>query len=213
MSYPSQITPAEAIEIIQSKATLLPSETVPLTEAYGRVLATDIMSKVNHPSLDNSALDGYACLLEDTLEAGDGNPVRLELLGEVPAGGLFKGRVNSGQCVAIYTGAPIPEGANAVIRIEGTSLEDKTVSVVEVADSSAVRKLGQDSPQYFCNVERMGFRSCLFTVISCSFFSELGSVSELRAMVEKLVKKIIKIKDFIFSYSLVDDDIHSSVLF
>lgn len=144
MSYPSQISVEEAIKIIQSKAALLASERVPLTEAYGRVLAQDVISLVNHPSHDNSALDGYACLLKDSLEASEETPVKLELMGEVAAGSLFEGTVTSGQCVAIYTGAPIPAGANAVIRVEGTKQEADLVLVFEVADAGAVRKLGQD---------------------------------------------------------------------
>ena len=144
MSYPSQISVAEAIKLVQQQAKHLETERVVLTEAYGRVLADDVFSLVDHPSHDNSALDGFACHLEDTQEASEQNPVRLELIGDIPAGSMFEGVVKRGQCVGIYTGAPIPKGANAVIRVEDTEQAGNTVSIIAKADPDAVRPLGQD---------------------------------------------------------------------
>ncbi len=144
MSYKSQISVTEAISIIQEKITKLELEKVALSEAYGRVLAEDVVSLVDHPSLNNSALDGYACVGEDTVDASEVNPVYLDLLGEVAAGSRFEGRISSGQCVSIYTGAPVPEGATAVIRIEDTSKEGNKVKIIAKADASAIREQGQD---------------------------------------------------------------------
>lgn len=144
MSYPSQISVAEAIKRVQQQAKLLGNESVSLTEAYGRVLAQDIISLVDHPSHDNSALDGFACHLEDTLNATEDKPARLELIGDIPAGAMFEGEVKRGECVGIYTGAPIPKGANAVIRVEDTEQEGNWVKIIAKADASAVRPKGQD---------------------------------------------------------------------
>ncbi len=144
MSYKSQISVVEAIAIIQEKVSRLSSERVSLVEAYGRILAEDIVSLVDHPSLDNSALDGYACLLDDTLTASEENAIYLDLVGEIAAGSRFEGKISSGQCISIYTGAPVPEGATAVIRIEDTFKEGKKIKIIAKADAGAIRKQGQD---------------------------------------------------------------------
>jgi len=137
MSYKSQISVVEAIAIIQEKVSRLSSERVSLVEAYGRILAEDIVSLVDHPSLDNSALDGYACLLDDTLTASEENAIYLDLVGEIAAGSRFEGKISSGQCISIYTGAPVPEGATAVIRIEDTFKEGKKIKIIAKADAGA----------------------------------------------------------------------------
>jgi len=144
MSYKSQLAVTEAITIIQEKMNQLSSEHVSLLEAYGRILAEDVVSLVDHPSLDNSALDGYACMLEDTRAASEENPIYLDLQGEVAAGSRFEGEISSGQCVGIYTGAPVPKGATAVIRVENTFKEENKIKIIAKADASAIRKQGQD---------------------------------------------------------------------
>lgn len=144
MSYLSQISVSDAIRIVQEKAVELPFESCVLSEARGRVLATDLISLVDHPSHDDSALDGYACRLEDSLGASQETPVQLEFLGEIPAGSRFEGEITKGQCLGIYTGAPIPKGADAVIRIEDTRRQQDFVSLYAPADASAIRPLGQD---------------------------------------------------------------------
>jgi len=143
-SYPTQISVSEAISILQQHAPQLGSEKVSLLNAYGRVLARDLASKVDHPSHDNSALDGYACRAEDTREASKENPVQLNVIGDVPAGSLFSEEVGAGQAVSIYTGAPIPAGADAIIRVEETKREGDGVLLFAPANPSDIRPLGQD---------------------------------------------------------------------
>ncbi len=110
------ISVEEALELVLAEAKgELPVEEVPLKEAYGRVLAEDLVSLVNHPDQDDTAIDGYACRQEDTLGASRENPVRLRVIGESPAGRPFSGKVGKGEAVAVYTGAPIPEGADAAV--------------------------------------------------------------------------------------------------
>lgn len=102
-------------------AELLPVrkiEQVSLASALGRTLAADLSALVSHPSATESALDGIATRQADTLGAGDLSPVRLEVIGESRAGQPFNGQVGAGQCIRIYTGAPLPAGADAISPVE-----------------------------------------------------------------------------------------------
>jgi molybdopterin molybdotransferase len=148
-NYPTQLSVTEAIQLLQARAPRLGSERLSLLEGYGRILAKDVVAKVDHPSLDNSAMDGYACRLEDTLSASEEHPVRLEVTADIPAGSVFDGEVKTGQAVSIYTGAPMPKGTNAVVPVEKTRLEPglnkiHIVIVSQPADPTNVRPKGQD---------------------------------------------------------------------
>jgi molybdopterin molybdotransferase len=143
-TYPTQISVVEAIRLLQERAPKLEREQLPLLESYGRILAEDIQALVDHPSLTNSAMDGYACRLEDTLTASDDHPVRLGVIADIPAGSVFDGEVQTGQAVSIYTGAPMPKGTDAVVPVEKTRLEGNTVLVSSPADPTNVRPKGQD---------------------------------------------------------------------
>ncbi|WP_038057920.1 gephyrin-like molybdotransferase Glp [Thermus amyloliquefaciens] len=135
----------EALALVLEEAKgELPVEEVPLKEAYGRVLAEDLVSLVNHPDQDDTAVDGYACREEDTLGASPQNPVRLRVIGESPAGRPFAGRVGRGEAVAVYTGAPIPEGADALIRVEDTRREGEYVLLLAPASAKDIRPQGDD---------------------------------------------------------------------
>ncbi|WP_135256843.1 molybdopterin molybdotransferase MoeA [Thermus caldilimi] len=139
------ISVEEALELVLAEARgELPLEEVPLKEAYGRVLAEDLVSLVNHPDQDDTAIDGYACREEDTLGASRENPVRLRVIGESPAGRPFAGRVGKGEAVAVYTGAPIPDGADAVIRVEDTRREGDYVLLFAPASPKDIRPQGDD---------------------------------------------------------------------
>ncbi|MEM7734818.1 MAG: gephyrin-like molybdotransferase Glp [Deinococcota bacterium] len=144
---PMQLSPEEAVNEVVKRAVRLPTETVSLADAYGRVLANDLVSLVDHPSLDNSALDGYACREEDTLTASENNPVVLELIGDIPAGTTFSGILQPRQAVSIYTGAPIPAGADAVIGVEHTQCDGDKVKLFQPAKTDAVRPRAQDLQQ------------------------------------------------------------------
>jgi molybdopterin molybdotransferase len=86
-------------------------ETVPLAEAGGRVLAVDVAADRDYPPVDRSIRDGFAVRAADM-------PGRVRVVGEVRAGEAFTGRVGAGECVRIMTGAPVPEGADAVVMVE-----------------------------------------------------------------------------------------------
>lgn len=144
MSYLSQITIAQAIEIIESKATKLAAETVDLLESSGRTLATDLRSKVDHPTSNDSAIDGFACKAIDTINASKETPIKLKIVGEVPAGKPYNGQIKSNEAVTIYTGAIVPEDCDAVIRVEDAKAEDDFVYLFTPASGSDIRKKAQD---------------------------------------------------------------------
>src|SRR2546422_11193725 len=98
-------------------------ERIPLAEAHGRILAERIVSVIDLPVFDNSAMDGYAVRADDAASAKAEAPVRLRLAGQVAAGGTLTGEVAAGTCVRVFTGSPVPRGADAVVRQEDTRRE------------------------------------------------------------------------------------------
>ena len=144
-NHKSNISIVEAINLLKEHALPVSSEELPITECYGKVLSEDLASKVDHPSCDNSALDGYACRAEDTLDASNENPISIKLVGDVPAGSVFEGEVGAGEAVGIYTGAPVPKGADAIIAVEDTEkIDDHTVQFMRPARSADIRYRAQD---------------------------------------------------------------------
>lgn len=144
MEYRTQISVDEAIETLEQRAPMLESEEVSVAEARGRTLAEDLASLVDHPSCDNSAMDGYACREADTLMASHDKPVALTLIGDLPAGSVFEGEVGPGEAVGIYTGAPIPPGADAIIMVEETERQGDRVLVRRSASKGDIRPRAQD---------------------------------------------------------------------
>ncbi|UCF47786.1 MAG: hypothetical protein JSU89_11525, partial [Myxococcales bacterium] len=91
------------------------SERLPIRQALGRVLASDVCSTIDVPGQNNSAMDGYALRSADLPDAA---PLKLRLIGAAFAGQPFASRVGEGECVRIMTGAPVPEGADTVVMQE-----------------------------------------------------------------------------------------------
>lgn len=116
-------------------------ETVQLGDSVGRVLAEDVIAPHDVPSFSNSAMDGFAVLAADVTNPG----AVLEIIEDVPAGQNPTVMVGSGQAVKIMTGAPMPEGADTVIRVENTSEADGKVTVSTAPDrGTSVRPPGGD---------------------------------------------------------------------
>lgn len=131
----------EALARIVDGALPLPSETVPLLGAGGRVLAEPLAARLTQPPFDASAMDGYAVRAADVARV----PARLEVIGEAAAGHGYGGRVAAGQAVRIFTGAPVPPGADAIVIQENATREGDTVVVREGAiDPEYVRPKGND---------------------------------------------------------------------
>ncbi|MEA2053386.1 MAG: gephyrin-like molybdotransferase Glp [Euryarchaeota archaeon] len=103
-----------------------------IDEALGRIASTDIFSVLNIPPFDRATMDGYAVVAADTFYADENNPASLIIGGYVPAGELPSQDVENGYCLGISTGAPIPKGANAVVKIENTFLDDAEIKKVKI---------------------------------------------------------------------------------
>jgi molybdopterin molybdotransferase len=116
----SLLSVAEARERILSQLQAVPSETLPLAECAGRVLAEDIRAATDLPLFDNSSMDGFAVRSEDLL---DGNARALRVVADIPAGSHPTVTIASGQAARIMTGAPLPPGADAVIPVEDTDFQ------------------------------------------------------------------------------------------
>lgn len=116
------VTVEEAAAVIRERLPLdnLKTELTPIIEALGRVLAEDVVSPLDVPGFDRSAMDGYAVRAEDTYRADEAKPVNLRLKGRVEAGHSTDLEVSVGEAVEVSTGAPIPRGANAVVMVEHT---------------------------------------------------------------------------------------------
>jgi molybdopterin molybdotransferase len=119
------ISVTEALDHVLAHAMTLPAEDVPLAEADGRVLATDLKARRTQPPADLSAMDGYAVRASDVTTA----PVRLKVIGEVAAGRPFTAAVGAGEAARIFTGGVLPDGADTVVVQEQTSRDGDSVEV------------------------------------------------------------------------------------
>ena len=120
----------KAVELIKAQInSVTETETCPAEAAAGRILAEDIIASIDQPPFPRSPFDGYAIRSSDSRGAGKDSPVTLTVIGEVDAGGWFENCVNEGEAVRIMTGAPIPEGSDAVIKQEETDYGEETVCI------------------------------------------------------------------------------------
>ncbi len=111
------------------------TETVTLEEATGRILAQPVISQLDFPYWDNSAMDGYAVQFTDVATCNSENPVILAILEEIPAGIAPKMTVKAGQASRIFTGAMLPKGADTIVIQENTQREDNRVKIFSPPDS------------------------------------------------------------------------------
>lgn len=137
----AQLSVADALARVLADAVPLPPEHVPLADAHGRVLTQDLAALRTQPPADLSAMDGYAVRSVDVAEP----PVRLKVIGEVPAGRPFERAVGPGEAVRIFTGGVIPHGADAIVIQEVTSRDgDDVVITQSSAKGRHVRPQGTD---------------------------------------------------------------------
>jgi molybdopterin molybdotransferase len=130
---------------LAAHAAPLDGEEVALAGCAGRVLAEDVTSAVDVPAFARSAMDGYALRGEDSFGASELDPIRLALVGESLPGRPLAGRVGPGQAARIMTGAPLPEGADAVAMAESCAERDAAVEVREpVPPRKNVGAVGED---------------------------------------------------------------------
>ena len=137
----SLISVDQAREIVLADTPLLADEETPLARAGNRVLAKDIAAKRDQPPFPASAMDGYAVRAADVADV----PASLKVVGEAPAGRAFAGRVGPGQAVRIFTGAPVPEGADAIAIQENCTRSGDQVQVNKPVEAGTyVRPAGLD---------------------------------------------------------------------
>ena len=129
---------AEARLRLLNAFTPVESEQVPLAHAAGRVLAEEVVSKVDLPFFNNSSMDGYAVRAGDLDGTGPHHPIELSVVADIPAGKMPSLRLEFRQAARIMTGAPLPEGADAVVPIEDTD-QYRSEKQIESGFSSRVR--------------------------------------------------------------------------
>ena len=149
--FASRSTVEDVLSWIDENSDSLPSETVSLNDAPGRVLAEDVVAPMNVPPFERSAMDGYALLAEETTGATDYNPLSFEVLGASMPSQPFGGNVATGTAVRIMTGAPLPEGATGVVPVEYASEENGRVAItLPIAVGKHVGRIGEDICEGTC---------------------------------------------------------------
>jgi len=139
------LLPRDAALLILAHIQRQPPLRVPLDDALDGVLAESVVSPLDIPAWTNSAMDGYATRAEDVRGASEAAPKRLRVIEQIPAGAFPERAIEPGTCARIFTGAPLPEGADSVIRQEDTDEGAETVTIVRDRDMGVnIRRVGED---------------------------------------------------------------------
>jgi len=148
------ISVEEALERVLSYVQVLDREEKPILQCLGQVLDEDVFATINVPPLDNAAMDGYAIKAEDTVGATPSSPVFLDVIGEVSAGAIAEQEVGALMALRIMTGAPLPKGADCVVRFEDTDEalhHERPLSKIgilyQILKGQNVRRAGEDIAQ------------------------------------------------------------------
>jgi molybdopterin molybdotransferase len=139
------ISADQALQIVLENVAPLGVERIPILDALGRVLAENISSSRDIPGFDNSAMDGYAVRAADLASASEANPVKLRVVETAGAGQMPSRRVGAGETVRTMTGAPIADGADAIIQVERTRGSGDVVDFLAPAEVRGfIRPRGED---------------------------------------------------------------------
>ena len=133
---PRMIPVAEAQANVLNGVARLASEDVSVAESFGRILAEDVASRMTQPPVAVSSMDGYAVRSADVANV----PAGLKLIGESSAGRGFAGKMGPGETVRIFTGAPIPEGADAIVIQEDTDVAGTQITMKKGGKVSSASK-------------------------------------------------------------------------
>jgi molybdopterin molybdotransferase len=138
----------EALNKILKVIIPLGQEKVNILDSLRRILAEDIIAGRHIPPKDNAAMDGYAIRFEDTAGNSEKKPAKLKVIEDIPAGKIPQKKIVPGHAARIMTGAPIPDGANAVVRMEDTQKDGRYVKIfVEARNGQDIRRAGEDVQQ------------------------------------------------------------------
>ncbi|MBB5633483.1 molybdopterin molybdotransferase [Cryobacterium mesophilum] len=142
---PATISVAEHRARILAAVSSLPARTVPLALAQGRVLAADVVARVDVPGFENSAMDGYALRQADAAAATPDAPVTLQVVADLPAGSAEDPPLAVGDAARIMTGAPVPHDADCIVPVEDTDGGTVTVLIRRAPEPAAhIRHAGSD---------------------------------------------------------------------
>jgi molybdopterin molybdotransferase len=146
----------DAQQVVLDAASVLGLEKVSILDALGRVLGEDIVAERDNPPWDNSAMDGFAVRWEDIKqEQAIQKPVTLSVIEDVPAGTMPSKTVGSGQAIRIMTGAPLPRGADTVLKVEDTEHTPDSVRVFKPEPKGAnIRPQGEDVKKGVCIIAK-----------------------------------------------------------
>jgi molybdopterin molybdotransferase len=135
-----------ALEWLDAQLAPLPTETIPLNKAAGRVLAASVIADVDVPGFDRATMDGYAVVADSTDGASAYSRLPLSVIGDSMPGRRFEGRVSAGEAVRVMTGAPLPQGADAVLPAEFVEPESSAhvSALAPVSPGKNVGRRGED---------------------------------------------------------------------
>ena len=153
----SGLTPLhEAQKVVLDATSVLGLEKISILESLGRVLGEDVVAERDNPPWDNSAMDGFAVRWEDIKqEHAVQKPVTLAVIEDVPAGKMPSKAVGAGQAIRIMTGAPIPRGADTVLKVEDTEHTPDSVRVFKPeARGANIRPQGEDVKKGDCIIAK-----------------------------------------------------------
>lgn len=144
------ISVEQALEKVLEHIEILEVEESPILSCLGQALAEDIFSEINIPPMDNSAMDGFAVRAADTRGASRKSPRILRVIDTAVAGSISQAKVEPGMAVRIMTGAPVPKGADAVVKFEETDQLERGANapevgiLTEVEKGLEIRRVGED---------------------------------------------------------------------
>ena len=171
----------QAKRLILENTTELDHELVDLPDADGRVFYEDIYSDENIPPFSRSPFDGYALIASDTAGATNKTPVKLSLLEEIPAGSVGKKNVIPGYAAKILTGAPIPDGADLVVKFEDVVFDEKSVTISRAYLPGNICPAGEDIKKgdLIVEVDLEGVKNAGFDVVTPIIIYNSGKFSKI----------------------------------
>src|SRR4051812_39809535 len=189
---------AEASERILAEIRPLATESVPLRRALGRVCAEDINAAVTMPPWSNSSMDGYAVRSADLTPAMTGKAVKLKVVGTIAAGGFAPRALRRGEAMRIMTGAPVPDGADSIIRKEDTDNGAKSVEIRDARDVwKNIRPAGEDYQVGDLLAKRgTPLRPALLGVLASTGISSVRTFRRPRVAIISSGDELVELDDF-----------------
>jgi len=192
------LTVAEASERILAEINPLGIEIVPLRQALGRVLAEDVSATVTMPPWSNSSMDGYAVRSADITPAMSGEPVKLRVVATIAAGEFAPRALKRGEAMRIMTGAPVPKGADSVIRKEDTDGGQSNVEIRDARDVwKNIRPAGEDFQRGDLLAKRGApIKAALIGVLASTGISEVKTFKRPRVAIISSGDELVDLDDF-----------------